>query len=81
MSPTATPVKESRGTMPIRLSNGRVVLVELPLPMAAEELLELIAVLPGAVAQMNLQALGDVAGHVSLPGGRTLAVVADRQQA
>jgi hypothetical protein len=81
--PTPPPAREPRGTAPIRLSSGRTVVLELPI-LQAEEALELIAILPSAIGQMNLQLLrlqGDVAGHVSLPNGQTLPVLTDQQPA
>ncbi len=52
----------------IRLSTGRVVRIDVPAPMSAEEVLELIASLPGGIGQLNALAIG-AAGSIALPNG------------
>lgn len=71
--PAAQPAKELRSQIPVRLSSGRIAIVNLPMPMAAEELLELIALLPPQVAQANLQLIGG--RRLELPNGQQVPVL------
>ena len=53
------------------LASGRAVVVDFPLGITAEEMIELMVKLPGAVAQANMQARGP---QIALPNGQVRLV-------
>ncbi len=70
----AAPV-ERRAGGEFGLSTGRVVRIEVPVPLSAEEVLELLVALPGGIAQLNAQVLA--AGRIALPDGSVRPVPRD----
>jgi hypothetical protein len=67
------PAPEMRVDLQVSI-NGRVAHMNLPMPLTAEETIQLIVSLPGFIAQANSQYLAARGGGIALPDGRLIPV-------
>lgn len=67
------PKPELRMNIVITLGNGRQCQLGIPIPMSAEEVIELLVSLPNFIGQANVQA---TRGHgITLPNGQVVPVM------
>ncbi len=67
---------ERRAELQMQLSTGRLVRLDVPVPMSAEEVLEIVASVPGGIYQLQRQIM-TAAGHIALPNGQVRPVPRD----